>query len=145
MDTNRTGGFCGSLADFFFPAENREVYAEGLRRGDLLVTVTDLDTTQHQIALDILDDQGSIDVDEWTDSWRAEGWTPSATAESDQIANAARARDAADESVASFSAGRTTTSERVQGVRDARVVGSRARSYVYDKSDGRNLGEPPRA
>lgn len=75
VDTREQGGFWDSLADFFFPDEDRGVYAEGLRRGGYLVSVSGIDQTQHDRALDILDDEGTIDVDEWADSWRAEGWT----------------------------------------------------------------------
>jgi hypothetical protein len=144
-DTDRTAGFWGSLADFLFPPEDHAVYAEGLRRGGFLVTVTDLDAAQHETALDILDDEGTIDVDEWADSWRAEGWTPGAGAESEQVANAARVRDAAEQNLPPFDAGRTTASDRVQGIRDPEVLGSRVRSYVYDRSEDNTLGEPPRA
>jgi uncharacterized protein (TIGR02271 family) len=80
VDTRDEGtGFWDALADFFFPDEDRRVYAEGLRRGGYLVSVTGIDRTQHDRALDILDDEGTIDVDEWADSWRAEGWSDTAT------------------------------------------------------------------
>jgi len=68
-------GFWDALGDLFFPDDDRTVYAEGLRRGGYLVSVTGISETQHEQALDILDDEGTIDVDEWADSWRAEGWT----------------------------------------------------------------------
>ena len=143
-DTDQRRGFWDSLADFFFPAEDREVYAEGLRRGGYLVTVSNLDAAQHQTALDILDDEGTIDVDQWSDSWRAEGWTPSNPGyESDQAANAVRARQAATNTEDAFDAGRTTTSDNVIGTRDPELMGSRVRSYVYDKPED-NLGTPPR-
>ncbi|MDQ1899309.1 DUF2382 domain-containing protein [Paracoccus sp. WLY502] len=73
----RTGdekGFWDSLSDFFFPDEDRYAYAEGLSRGGYLVTVTGLGSSEYDTALDILDDEGSINLDERTDSWRAEGW-----------------------------------------------------------------------
>lgn len=70
-------GFWDALGDFFFPDEDRGVYAEGLRRGGYLVSVSGIDQMQHDRALDILDDEGTIDVDDWADSWRAEGWTDS--------------------------------------------------------------------
>jgi hypothetical protein len=143
-DTDQRRGFWDSLADFFFPAEDREVYAEGLRRGGYLVTVSNLDAAQHKIALDILDDEGTIDVDQWSDSWRAEGWTPSNTGyESDQAANAARARQTATNREDAFDAGRTSTSDNVVGTRDPELRGSRVRSYLYDKPED-NLGTPPR-
>ncbi|WP_205049017.1 YsnF/AvaK domain-containing protein [Paracoccus sp. SY] len=73
----RTGddkGFWDSLSDFFFPDEDRYAYAEGLSRGGYLVTVTGLASSEYDTALDILDDEGSIDLDERVDTWRAEGW-----------------------------------------------------------------------
>jgi hypothetical protein len=67
-------GFWESLGDFFFPEEDRYAYAEGLSRGGYLVTVTGLDSTQYETALDILDDEGSVNLDEREQSWRSEGW-----------------------------------------------------------------------
>jgi uncharacterized protein (TIGR02271 family) len=70
---SESGGFWSSLADFFFPEEDRHGYADGLSRGGVLVSVT-TSQAQHQRALDILDDEGTIDMDEWEDSWRSQGW-----------------------------------------------------------------------
>ena len=67
-------GFWESLGDFFLPDEDRYAYAEGLSRGGYLVTVTGLGSAQYDQALDILDDEGSVDLDERTESWRSEGW-----------------------------------------------------------------------
>ena len=67
-------GFWESLGDFFFPEEDRYAYAEGLSRGGYLVTVTGLGSTQYETALDILDDEGSVNLDEREQSWRSEGW-----------------------------------------------------------------------
>lgn len=75
IDTDRRG-FWEALGDFFFPDDDRATYAEGLRRGGYLVTVDAASEDQHAKALDILDDEGTIDVDEWSDTWRAEGWAP---------------------------------------------------------------------
>jgi len=71
---DRDKGFWDSLADFFFPDEDRYTYAEGLSRGGYLVTVTGLATSQYDTALDILDDEGSVNLDEREQSWRSEGW-----------------------------------------------------------------------
>jgi stress response protein YsnF len=68
-------GFWESLSDFFFPSEDRAAYAEGLRRGGYLVTVPNVSDSQHDTVLDILDDEGSIDMDERAEAWRTEGWT----------------------------------------------------------------------
>ncbi len=66
-------GFWESLSDFFFPDEDRYSYAEGLRRGGYLVTVNTTETN-HDQAVAILDDEGTIDLDEREDQWRAQGW-----------------------------------------------------------------------
>jgi len=70
-------GFWESISDFFFPSEERSTYAEGLRRGGYLVTVGNVPEADYDRVLDILDDAGSIDLDERVDSWRAEGWSGS--------------------------------------------------------------------
>ncbi len=68
-------GFWESLSDFFFPEEDRATYAEGLRRGGTLLTVTSIPSALYDRALDILDDEGSVDVDDRATSWRSEGWS----------------------------------------------------------------------
>ena len=68
-------GFFESLANFFMPEEDRYSYAEGLRRGGYMVSVTGVSAGLHDTALDILDDEGAINLDEAEESWRAEGWS----------------------------------------------------------------------
>lgn len=70
----RDKGFFESLGDMFFPDEDRAAYAEGLSRGGYLVTVSGLSAEQYDVALDILDDEGAVDLDEREASWRSEGW-----------------------------------------------------------------------
>jgi len=67
-------GFFESLRDLFLPDEDRHTYAEGLRRGGYLISVNATDA-EYERVLDILDDEGTIDLDERADSWRAEGWS----------------------------------------------------------------------
>lgn len=66
--------FWSLLEDWLFPDEDRDVYAEGLRRGGFLVSAS-VDESSHDTAHGILDDEGSIDLDERADLWRKEGWT----------------------------------------------------------------------
>jgi len=68
------GGFWDALSEFFLPDEDRRTYAEGLRRGGYLVSVNATDA-EYERVLDILDDEGAIDMDERADSWRDEGWS----------------------------------------------------------------------
>ena len=71
MSDDRSG-FFDALADFFFPDEDRAVYAEGLRRGGFLVQINDIDDALYETVHDILDDEGSIDIDERADQWTSE-------------------------------------------------------------------------
>jgi uncharacterized protein (TIGR02271 family) len=72
--TTSEGGFWEGLKDLFLPDEDRHVYAEGLRRGGYLVTLTTT-SVDYERALDILDDEGTIDLGERETEWRSEGWT----------------------------------------------------------------------
>jgi len=75
-----------SLRDLFLPDEDRHTYAEGLRRGGYLVSVQTRDADYERV-IDILDDEGTIDVDERSSSWRSEGWTGTSDVLSGSTAN----------------------------------------------------------
>ena len=66
-------GFWEALKDIFMPEDDRAAYAEGLRRGGHIVVVR-TDTQHYERALDILDDEGTVDLDQRAESWRQEGW-----------------------------------------------------------------------
>jgi len=72
-------GLWDSLRDLFLPDEDRHTYAEGLRRGGYLVTV-DASDADYERVIDILDDEGTIDIDERASSWRSEGWSGTSSA-----------------------------------------------------------------
>ena len=74
-----SAGLWDSLRDLFLPDEDRHTYAEGLRRGGYLVSVSASDADYERV-IDILDDEGTIDIDERAESWRSEGWSASSTA-----------------------------------------------------------------
>ncbi|WP_218062347.1 YsnF/AvaK domain-containing protein [Paracoccus haeundaensis] len=67
-------GFWDSLGDLLMPDEDRYSYAEGLSRGGHLLTVSGLDSEKYDAVLDILDDEGTVNLDEREASWRNEGW-----------------------------------------------------------------------
>lgn len=69
----RETGFFASLAELFLPAEDRDSYAEGLSRGGYLVSLTTTPENRERV-LDILDDEGTVDMDAREAGWRAEGW-----------------------------------------------------------------------
>jgi uncharacterized protein (TIGR02271 family) len=141
-DVDAGRGFWASLGDFFFPAEDRAVYAEGLRRGGYLVTVDAVTQAQHDKAVDILDDEGTIDVDEWADSWRAEGWTANeyTTVERDREPLSPSAAQAASTTEDAFAADRSgdgnvipVVEEQLRvGKRDVNSGNVRVRSYVVE-------------
>lgn len=66
-------GFFESLADIFMPDDDREVHAEGLRRGGYLVAVTP-EGGSDDFIYDILESRGSVDLDDRANTWRSEGW-----------------------------------------------------------------------
>ncbi|MBW6425609.1 hypothetical protein KX729_29830 [Rhizobium sp. XQZ8] len=72
--------FWSKLGDWLFPDDDRDVYAEGLRRGGVLVSAS-VDPAKYDTAHDILDEEGSIDMDERADLWRTEGWTAGSSAQ----------------------------------------------------------------
>lgn len=69
------GGLLGALTNAGIPEEDAGYYAEGIRRGDVLVTVRTSDPALADRAKDILDNQGAVDVDRRVEGWRQRGWT----------------------------------------------------------------------
>lgn len=145
-------GFFAALADFFMPEEDRYTYAEGLSRGGYLVAVSNLSATQYDTALDILDDEGSIDLDEREQSWRSEGWSGYQAGATEAYSLGAAAPQA------DTSASRGTTNslgtnneevipvvdeQLVVGKRDVNLGRVRVRSYIREEnvSAGVNLHE----
>jgi len=74
-DYQESKGFWESLGELFFPPDDSAVYAEGLRRGGYLVTLSRVPPELYDQAVEILDVEGSVDLDERTSAWRAEGWS----------------------------------------------------------------------
>lgn len=149
-DTDR--GFWDSISDFFFPAEDQATYAEGLRRGGYLVTVSSIPESQYDQVLDILDDEGSVDIDERAESWRSEGWSGASgvtggVADASDIGSLSEStREACSGATSSMASDASRTSElgddevipvvqeqlRV-GKRDVNLGRVRVRSYVVEQ------------
>jgi Domain of unknown function (DUF2382) len=78
LSTTPTSGdrsFWEELKDLFLPAEDRYAYAEGLRRGGVVVSVRTEASLDYEHVLEILDRDGAVDLDKQEASWREEGWT----------------------------------------------------------------------
>lgn len=73
-------GFWADLKDAFVADEDRPSYEEGMRRGSVLLTAH-VDESRADEAIRILDQCGTVDLDEREQSWRKEGWQapPSST------------------------------------------------------------------
>jgi stress response protein YsnF len=72
--TRDEGGFWASLKDAFMPEEDRYTYSEGLSRGGTLLTVS-ADGAHVDTSMNILEEHGSVDLDEREATWRKEGWS----------------------------------------------------------------------
>lgn len=68
------GGLIGALTESGIPEEHAKYYAEGVRRGDVLVTVR-ADERRADEVCDILDRNNAVDVDERVKNWRNRGWS----------------------------------------------------------------------
>jgi uncharacterized protein (TIGR02271 family) len=93
----------------FLPAEDRYAYAEGLRRGGVLVSVR-TEESDYERVLEILDRDGAVDLDKQEASWREEGWTgyPGEGAAASTAASVASQRD-----VGAVSSSKTAGSPRM--------------------------------
>jgi uncharacterized protein (TIGR02271 family) len=72
-------GVWDSIKNAFLPDEDRHTYEEGLRRGGVLLTA-DVDDDRVDDAVRVLEDAGSIDIDDRSSQWRSSGWDYSAPA-----------------------------------------------------------------
>lgn len=68
------GGLLGALVDLGFSREDASFYAEGVKRGGVLVAVN-TNADQEERVKEILSSAGAIDMDSRRQSWRDEGWT----------------------------------------------------------------------
>jgi hypothetical protein len=68
------GGLVGALTESGVPEQDAKYYAEGVRRGDVLVTIR-TDETHADRVCDVLDRHDAIDVDDRVQNWRSRGWS----------------------------------------------------------------------
>lgn len=68
------GGIVGALTESGVPEEEAHHYAEGVRRGHCLVTVR-TDEANAERAREVMDQHGSVNVDDRVSNWRDRGWT----------------------------------------------------------------------
>jgi uncharacterized membrane protein len=68
------GGLLGALVDLGLPHEEASFYAEGVKRGGVLLTVN-VNPDQEDRVKDILRSAGAVDMNTRRQSWENEGWT----------------------------------------------------------------------
>jgi len=83
--TTEPRGFWASLADMFMPDDERETYAEGVRRGGYVLSVHVPQGLEEQ-AERALELSEPIDLDERSESWRQGGWAGARQTASDTSA-----------------------------------------------------------
>jgi stress response protein YsnF len=69
-----TGGIVGALIGLGIPEEHAHRYAEGVRRGGALVTVTTHDKEAARVE-SILDRHDPVDIEEQHKAWKQSGWS----------------------------------------------------------------------
>ncbi len=79
-------GFWASLEDMFGGTDDHLTYAEGLRRGGIMLTAH-VDDAHVDDAVGILEQHGSVDLNERETAWRGEGWTGSSAVTGGGVAN----------------------------------------------------------
>jgi hypothetical protein len=67
-----TGGLLGALTDMDIPEEEAAYYAEGVKRGGVLVAVQ---TDREAEARDVLRSADPVDIESTVAEWRSSGWT----------------------------------------------------------------------
>lgn len=69
-----TGGIIGALVDLGIPEESAHIYAESVRRGNVLVAVQAADDRAAEVTR-IMERKGLIDIEGESKAWRASGWS----------------------------------------------------------------------
>ncbi|WIG58276.1 MAG: hypothetical protein OJF49_001021 [Ktedonobacterales bacterium] len=68
------GGLVGSLVSLGLPEHEAHVYAEGVKRGNILVTVRTADARAQEVT-DVLRRHNAVDVNTRRQEWETQGWT----------------------------------------------------------------------
>lgn len=133
--TTQDPGMWSSIKNAFVPDEDRHTYEEGVRRGGYLLTA-DVSDENVDVAVRVLEESDSIDVDDRSQEWKSSGWdyAPEAAMGTGAVAGAAYGSDR-------IGGGTTGEGEQsipiveeqlVVGKREVDRGGARVRSYVTE-------------
>jgi uncharacterized protein (TIGR02271 family) len=123
-----------SIKHAFLPDEDRHTYEEGVRRGGVLLTA-DVDDSNVDDAVAVLEQANTIDIDDRSNEWRSNGWDyPAAGA---AIGGGAASNSAGTAAPVAGTSQReevipVVEEELVVGKRDVDRGGVRVRSYVTE-------------
>jgi hypothetical protein len=68
------GGVIGGLTNLGVPEEEAHYYAEGVRRGGILITVAAEGQAQVDKAVAVMKRHGAVDIEERGTQWKKQGW-----------------------------------------------------------------------
>ena len=140
------GGLIGGLTEWGMSEEEAHGYAEGVRRGGTLVTAR-VEDAQIETAVQILDADGTVDMNERTEGWRREGWQGTfgmgdRPAGTDSLAGAAGGRPVTESQPRAMpQSGSTRTAGSIPVVEEA---AERRQAQSYFGPGPRAYARPPR-
>ena len=134
--TANEGGFWASLKDLFVPDEDRSAFAEGIRRGNVVVSAA-VDEAKTEHAMDILENHGAVDLDAQEAEWKQSGWKGyeggTTTAATVASSPATSALGVVATGVATGAAATTTTAAAPAAVTAARTGGDEVIPIVEER------------
>ena len=128
--TGSEPGIWSSIKNAFLPDDDRHTYEEGVRRGGYLLSA-DVDENEVDEAVAALEQANCVDIEERSQSWRNEGWTPPAATRPAMFGGADRAPASTDRTAGQDHID-IVEEELVVGKREVERGGVRVRSYVTE-------------
>jgi uncharacterized protein (TIGR02271 family) len=119
------GGFWATLKDAFMPDEDRYSYEEAVRRGGYLLCAQ-VDESQADEAIRILDQSNSVDFNQREQEWKSEGWTAYDGKRPAEFETQNRSQQVQEEHIP------LVEEELKVGKREVSRGGARVRSYVEE-------------
>ena len=121
------GGLIGGLTRMGVPEEDAHYYAEGVKRGGILVTVAADDQREANEAADILKRHGAVDIEERGTEWKKQGWQGRFDADATRAATTETASREGERTIP------VTEEELVVGKRNVERGGVRVYSRVLEQ------------
>jgi len=128
------GGLIGALTESGVPEDEAKYYAEGVRRGDVLVTVK-TDNTYADTVSDILDRNNAVDVDDRVQSWKQRGWSGYSTESTPYTEEELRNERSHYGGTSGMAGGMTGAGLASSGAAGARDVGDRMREGMHNTGE----------